>query len=253
MQSLHDPDSQLCIESDKEKLTGIANMGTCILVEMSTNDTADGGWFIYKQKSKLDGYFLKRKVSCVFKAYQSNQHSITMQYFLSLETFISKPSLGLEQGRKKNRNECYKTNNQDKVTSGYDPPLQAQECGKMNGWIAPKIRCIMLARTKSCYRRGPSICVEALRFKQRKESSSNHSSPLEAKCLECNVYRKWNEKMNGWTACAIGCYEDDIQVQCTICFTNAVLNKKLNQWCCQCEMTEGKPVRRRKVTNRFLL
>ena len=111
-----------------------------------------------------------------------NQNLVTTQSFLSLKTFISKPSLGLEQGRKESRNETQQK-------AGYDPPSQAQECDKMNGWIAPKISC-----------------TEAI-----------------------------------------------TNVECASCKDAANFNPQLDQWFCQCEMTEGKPVRRRKVTNRFLL
>ena len=86
----------------------------------------------------------------------------------------------------------------DALNKGISYPQFSQHIEPLMGIQSKLVKNLALvARTKSCYRRGPSICVEALRFKQRNESSSNHSSPLEAKCLERNVYRKWNEKMNG--------------------------------------------------------
>ena len=115
---------------------------------------------------------------------------------------------------------------------------------------------LMAARTKNCYRRGPPKNAQlkfATEVQQRKDSRSTHPSPLEAKCLECQSYRQWNVKMNGWIACKIGCKEEDIEVKCTTCLTNANLNRKLDQWNCMCPATKIKEERRRKAPNRFLL
>ena len=153
-------------KAEREELEAIAKMGVWALdplPEARLQDCCFG-----KVRSLVVAFF--------------NQNLVTTQSFLSLETFISKPSLGLEQGRKESRNETQQK-------AGYDPPSQAQECDKMNGWIAPKISC-----------------TEAI-----------------------------------------------TNVECASCKDAANFNPQLDQWCCQCEMTEGKPVRRRKVTNRFLL
>ena len=62
-----------------------------------------------------DGSIYKRKFGSV-KAY----NLLLVMMPSSLETFISKPSLGLEQGRKESRTEHKEQIS--KVKSGYDPP-----------------------------------------------------------------------------------------------------------------------------------
>ena len=92
----------------------------------------------------------------------------------------------------------------------------------------------------------------ANKVQQRKDSRSTHPSPLEAKCLECQTYRQWNIKMNGWIACQIGCTEASIKVDCVSCQAVAKFNPQLDQWYCDCK-EQKRPVRNRVSTNRFLL
>ena len=145
-------DSQLWIDSEKEEQAGISKMGTlnCNLADMLPGAQGFGNLFVYEQQNNLNGPVLKQEARVVNKS--CDQHLVTMQYPLSLKTFISKPSLGLEQGRKKSKNTHHEKNNQDLLDkkSGHDPPLQVQcgECGsyrqwcdKMSSWVACQVGC----------------------------------------------------------------------------------------------------------------
>jgi hypothetical protein len=138
----------------------------------------------------------------------------------------------------------------DALNKGISYPQFTMHIEPMMGLQKRKIQeVLMVARTKNCYRRGPSKKF-VTKVQQRKDSRSSHPSPLEAKCLECQDYRQWNLKMNGWIACKVGCTEEKIEVKCTKCLTNANLNRKLDQWNCMCP--EVKEIRSRKAPNRFM-
>ena len=182
-------DAKLWVEVERKELEAKAKMGVCVLHPLP-QDRLQDCCFVYQKN--IEGFVYKRKFRKFALAQKNSQ-----------------------------------------VKSGYDPPYLAKCASYTQEHKRRKIQeVLMAARTKNCYRKGPPKNAQlkfATEVQQRKDSRSTHPSPLEAKCLECQSYRQWNVKMNGWIACKIGCKEEDIEVKCTTCLTNANLNRKLDQ------------------------